>query len=112
MNRPLLLVTGSLGLFLLFLSDAIARPVTNADLEGRKICWQDSDETETYFPGGKFVNSRYGEGTWKQTAKGFETRIAEHTYHGNFQVQQDGTMTYSGSWIGLPKTYETATYCE
>jgi hypothetical protein len=51
--------------------DALARPVTAADLSGRKICWNDGDK-QSYLPGGKFSSTRWGKGTWRVTAHGVQ----------------------------------------
>ena len=37
-----------------------------ADVEGKKLCWV-GGETETYFPGGRFINSSDGEGVISTT---------------------------------------------
>jgi hypothetical protein len=51
--------------------DALARPVTTADLSGKTICWNDGDR-QTYSPGGKFSSTRWGTGTWRVTANGVQ----------------------------------------
>jgi hypothetical protein len=55
----------------IFPLDALARPVTVADLSGKTICWNDGDK-QSYSPGGKFSSTRWGNGTWRVTAHGVQ----------------------------------------
>jgi hypothetical protein len=48
---------------------ATARPVTAADLTAKKICWSNGDK-ETYLPGGKYVSTAYGPGSWQLISAG------------------------------------------
>jgi hypothetical protein len=64
------LATGST-LASLLLSSAMATPVTLADVEGRKICW-DSGNTSSFIAGGKYSSPVIGDGTWSMTAHGVE----------------------------------------
>ena len=91
--------------------DALARPVTVADLSGKSICWNDGDK-QTYSPGGKFSSTRWGEGTWRMTAHGVQIHahpggngLADIRFkHGAF------SLTTYGKRNGLRHT-ATAKYC-
>jgi hypothetical protein len=50
---------------------AVARPVTTADLSGKRICWNNGDK-QSYLPGGGFSSTRWGKGTWRVTAHGVQ----------------------------------------
>jgi len=45
---------------------ALAAPVTNADLQGKKICWSDGG-TPTYGKNGAYDEPGFGHGTWSLT---------------------------------------------
>jgi hypothetical protein len=76
-------------LFLL-LSPAIARSVTSADLSGKKICWNNGD-VETYYAGGKYNSTGYGDGTWAVTAAGVEIK-AQSSWAADVEKLADGTF--------------------
>jgi hypothetical protein len=73
MRKPLSAVAITVGFSLLLLSPAIARPVTSADLSGKKICWNTGD-VENYYAGGKYSSPSWGDGTWVVTAAGVEIK--------------------------------------
>jgi len=90
---------------------ALAKPVTAADLSGKRICWNDGDK-QTYSPGGEFASTRWGHGTWGVTAHGVQIHahpggnglIDIRLRHGTFSL-----TTYS-NLNGL-KHVSTGKYC-
>jgi hypothetical protein len=48
---------------------AIAKPVTNADVSGKTFCTSSGDR-ETYLRGGKYVGKDWGDGTWQLVSDG------------------------------------------
>jgi hypothetical protein len=64
------LVAGS-ALASIFLSAAMATPVTLADVDGRKICWSNGN-ISSFIAGGKYSSPIIGDGTWSMTAHGVE----------------------------------------
>jgi hypothetical protein len=92
-----------------FVSPAAARPATDADLAGKKFCWNDGG-AETYYPGGKYSSTHDGEGTWVVTPRGVQISTNQITGLADIQRLADGTFT--ATWIvdGKPKTW-TGHYC-
>jgi hypothetical protein len=95
---------------LLCASPAAARPVAEADLSGRKFCWNDGG-TETYSPGGKYSSTHDGEGTWAIAPNGVQISTNQIAGLADMQKLADGTFT--ATWIvdGKPKTW-TGHYCQ
>jgi hypothetical protein len=110
MRTPLSLVAVGLGASILLLSPAMATPATNADLSGKKFCWNDGG-TETYFADGKYSSTHDGQGTWAITDKGVQITTNQISGLADMQKLSDGTFT--ATWIvdGKPKTW-TGHYCE
>ena len=110
MRTPLSLVAVGLGVSLLLLSPAAATPVTNADLSGKKFCW-DGGGTENYYADGKYLSSVDGHGTWVITKDGVQISTNQITGLADMQRLPDGTFT--STWIvnGKPKTW-TGRYCK
>jgi hypothetical protein len=108
-TQPLLLAA-AMGLVLSSASPAIAAPVTNADLAGKKFCYMDGG-TEMYYADGKYVSSNDGTGTWAITDKGVQITTKQITGLADMQKLPDGT--FAATWIvnGKPKTW-TGHYCE
>src|SRR5271166_771580 len=109
MRTPLLLVGVSLGVSLLLLSPAAATPVTNADLSGKKFCWNGGG-TEIYDADGKYLSSVDGHGTWVITPEGVQ--ISTNQISGLADMQRLADRTFTSTWIvnGKPKTW-TGHYC-
>ena len=86
-----------------------------ADLIGKKLCW-DGGETETYFPGGKFINSSDGEGTINTNYHGafFEWKLKKYdkVFKGKEEQLEDGTVLYTGSWAGTDYGLTKAVFCK
>ena len=108
-TQPLLLAA-ALGLVLSSASPAIAAPVTESDLAGKKFCYMDGG-TEMYYADGKYVSSNDGTGTWAVTDKGVQITTKQITGLADMQKLPDGT--FAATWIvnGKPKTW-TGHYCE
>ena len=89
---------------------AIAKPVTVADLSGKKFCWNDGG-TEKYSSDGKYSSTHDGEGTWVLTDKGVSISTNQIVGVADMQKLDDGS--FSATWIvdGKPKTW-TGRYCE
>ncbi len=110
MRTPLSLVAAGLGVFFLLLSPAMATPATNADLSGKKFCWNDGG-TENYYADGKYSSSNDGEGTWVVTQKGVQ--INTNQINGLADMQKLSDETFTVTWLvnGKPETW-TGHYCE
>lgn len=110
MHAPFFFVTAGLYFTVLFATPAAARPVTDADLSGKKFCWNDGG-TENYYAGGKYSSTHDGEGTWVVTPKGVQISTNQISGLVDMQILADGTFT--ATWIvdGKPKTW-TGRYCE
>jgi hypothetical protein len=102
-------------------SFAIAGPVTNADLAGKKICWDTpthgGPSTSVYGPGNKVTSSDYGVGTWEVTASGVELHNEQWSAIADIQKLPDGTFTSdiapAGVQIGSGLAYHaTGKYCK
>lgn len=89
---------------------AQAKPVTVADLSGKKFCWNDGG-TETYSSDGKYSSTHDGEGTWTVTSNGVSISTNQIVGVADMQKLQDGSFT--ATWIvdGKPKTW-TGHYCQ
>jgi hypothetical protein len=94
---------------LLLIAPALAIAVTSADLDGKKICYDNG--TETYSSDGKYVSTTDGHGTWTITDKGVEIKTNQITGLADMQKLPDGTIT--STWIvnGKPETW-AGHYCE
>jgi hypothetical protein len=92
MKRVLSQVAVGLSFSFLLLSAAIARPVTSADLSGKKICWNDGN-IDTYFPGGKISSRKGGDGNWRVTTIGLQVSGAYGSFVHDMQILPDGTFT-------------------
>lgn len=71
---------------------AIAGPVTDADLRGKKICWN-TGFISTYNKDGSFDGNRAGHGTWSLSGD-LLTVNAEHS-SGAANVSKDGDTFHS-----------------
>ena len=109
MRILLSLATGA-GFSVLLLSTAIARPVTTADLLGKKICWANGN-TVTYLPGGKQISTMGGEGTWRVTAIGVEVKTQAFSNIFDDQILPDGTYT-SDTDFGGQTFHNTGHVCK
>jgi len=109
MHTPFALVAICFGVSLVMVSTATATPVTNADLSGKKICYDNG--TETYYPDGKYLSTTDGSGTWIITDNGVEIKTNQITGLADMQKLAGGVVT--STWIvdGKPKTW-TGRYCD
>jgi hypothetical protein len=84
------LATGS-ALASVLLSPAMAKPATDADLKGKKICWSNGN-ISSFLSGGKYSSPLIGDGTWSVTANGVE--IHAQRWSGMLDVDKlpDGTF--------------------
>jgi hypothetical protein len=73
---------------------ALAAPVTNADLEGKKICWSDGG-TPTYGKNGVYDESGFGHGTWN-LAGGRLTVVASNGEYAGAITKENGSFHISG----------------
>jgi hypothetical protein len=73
------------------LSPAMATPATAADLEGRKICW-DNRNISSFMPGGKYSSPAIGDGTWSMTAQGVEIHTSYMSVILDIDKLPDGTF--------------------
>ena len=111
MRSPNIAFSAALAIVAAFPLNALARPVTAADLSGKSICWNDGDK-QSYSPDGKFSSTRWGEGTWRVTGHGVQIHahpggngLADiRLRHGTF------SLTTYGKRNGLRHT-ATAKYC-
>jgi hypothetical protein len=104
------LIACILAVLILWASPAMATPVTNADLSGKKFCWNDGG-TENYYADGKYVSTHDGVGTWAITPTGVQ--ISTNQIKGLADMQKLADGTFAATWIvdGKPKTW-TGHYCE
>jgi len=104
MRTLLLLLALGFGASVLFSTQAMAGPVTKADLAGKKFCYNDGG-AETYFADGKYLSTHDGEGTWEITDKGVQIVTNQISGVADMQKLPDGTFT--ATWIvdGKPKTW-------
>ncbi|MGD0188262.1 MAG: hypothetical protein ABSC25_23860 [Roseiarcus sp.] len=110
MRTPFSLLAVGLAASFLTLSQAMATPVTSADLSGKKFCWNDGG-TENYDADGKYSSTNDGVGTWVVTPKGVQISTNQISGLADMQKLADGTFT--ATWIvdGKPETW-TGRYCQ
>jgi hypothetical protein len=94
-----------------FSSAALGKTLTNADFEGKKICFQDGTIINTFSPGGKVYNNVAGDGTWSIDKTGV-MHIRNGLYEGVYRDLGGGSFEYTGSWAGTRKTTATGVYCK
>jgi hypothetical protein len=90
------------------------RPLSYADVEGKKLCW-DGGDVETYFPEGKFINSSDGEGIIKFSQDGileWNFKKYNKAFRGKEEQLEDGTVVYTGSWAGIDYGLTRAVFCK
>jgi hypothetical protein len=105
----IVLTTFSLSLF--SPSNALAKPLTKADIEGKKICWGSSDY-KVFSPGGKVYNSIVGDGTWSINKAGVITvKFPNGPFSGEVRDLGGGAIEYSGSWVGTSKLTAIGAFC-
>src|ERR1700680_3258054 len=77
---------------ILLLSSAAARPITDADLFNKNICWN-NDDTQAYHADHKFDDRFAGTGTWRIGATGIQWR--GQTWGDDYWVEivKDGMLT-------------------
>jgi hypothetical protein len=110
MRTPVLPIAIGFGLFLSPASPAMATPVNNADLSGRKFCWNDGG-TENYYADGRYSSTHDGEGTWVITGQGVQITTNSISGLADMQRLSDGTFTATWQVDGKPKTW-TGHLCE
>jgi hypothetical protein len=67
---------------------ALADPVTNADLAGKKICWSDGGKP-TYGQNGVYDESGFGHGTWKLAGDQITVVVKYGEYTGTITKEND-----------------------
>jgi hypothetical protein len=92
-------------------------PLHYADLEGKKLCYPGQDgQVETYFPGGKFINSVDGEGVLNFNGDNglveWKFKKYDKVFKGKFGRLEDGTLLYTGSWAGTDYGLADAVFCK
>lgn len=103
-------IGATFSLFLLPATQAIAKPVTAADLTGKSLCWS-SGEKETYLAGGKFVSKGWGEGSWRLMSDGIvaiQSKSLEWT--ASIEKRADGGFERNASGSGW-SNFWTGHYC-
>jgi hypothetical protein len=110
MRACISIVVTTLSLSLLSPSHALAKPLTKADIEGKKICW--GSDYKSFSPNGKVYNNTVGEGTWSINKAGVITvNFPSGPYSGVVRDLGGGSFEYSGSWIGTAKLTVIGAYC-
>jgi hypothetical protein len=71
---------------------AVAGGVTDADLRGKKICWNNGN-TSTYNKDGSFDSNRVGHGTWR--LNGDVVTISAEQWSGANTISKDGNGFHS-----------------
>jgi hypothetical protein len=111
-KHPVLIAATSM-LALSLSPHVFARPVTPADLSGRKICWESDDlgSTEsTYSANGAYTNTLFGNGTWNITANGVHVVATQGEFTYNLDKGSGGIFKSTTTYLG--KTFEeTGKYC-
>jgi hypothetical protein len=88
---------------------ALADPVTEADLAGKKVCWSDGGRP-TYGKNGIYNESGFGHGTWK-LAGGQITVVASNGEYTGKITKENGTFHLIGKINGADLD-TTGKYCE
>jgi hypothetical protein len=89
---------------------AIAKPVTSADLSGKKICWNNGD-VETYSAGGKYNSARAGDGTWAVSGAGVGIKSQIYNWAEDIEKLADGT--FSRDFVAHGQSFHhTGQYCK
>jgi hypothetical protein len=101
----------SLSLLLFPLSHTSAKPLTKADIEGKKICWPDAD-FKIFYPGGKVYNPKVGEGTWSIDKAGVISVKFPYGVAGTVRDAGGGSYVYSGTWINGSKISVAGSLCD
>jgi hypothetical protein len=77
---------------------AVASPVTDADLRGKKICWYSKGVNNTYSKDGSLESNLLGHGTWRLVGDKL-TETGLHVY--TFTItKEDGTFHMTNREIG------------
>jgi hypothetical protein len=99
-----------LALSLVLPSIALAKPLTKADIEGKKICF--GSISNSFNSGGIVTNTMAGRGTWYVSKAGrIRVSFPSGPYSGAFRDLGGGLVEYSGSFVGTPKTRGVGAYC-
>jgi hypothetical protein len=99
-----------LGLLFLLPSIALAKPLTKADIEGKKICF--GSISNSFSSGGIVTNTVAGRGTWSLSKAGrIRVSFPSGPYSGVFKDLGGGLVEYSGSFVGTLKTKGVGGYC-
>ena len=106
LSGPVLAVS----LWLVLPSPALAKPLTKADVEGKKICWP-GDDFKIFYPGGKVYNPKVGEGTWSIDKAGVISVKFPYGVSGIVYDAGGGSFVYSGSWINGSNISVAGTLC-
>jgi hypothetical protein len=106
-------VSLGLGLYFLAISVVSARPAKNSDFDGKTVCWQDGT-IEKYATDGKYSNMTDGPGTYHIDDKGrISWKLEKYgvTFTGDEQINDDGTITYTGSAPGTDNVTVSGEFC-
>jgi hypothetical protein len=115
MRKELWFAAVSFCLYFISQSSAWARPATKADFEGKTLCWDDGVEKENYYAGGRYDNNIEGLGTWDIKENGvFVNKLDRYpkTFVGKAEVNDGGTITYTGEAPGFDDVSAIAQYCK
>jgi hypothetical protein len=88
---------------------ALAASVSNADLEGKKICWSDGG-TPTYGRNGVYDEPGFGHGTWELTG-GRLTVVASNGEYSGTITKVNGSFHISGR-INAQVLDASGKYCD
>jgi hypothetical protein len=98
------------GLSFFLPSITLGKPLTKADIEGKKICF--GSISNSFSSGGKVTNTVAGRGTWSLgKANTIRVSFPGGPYSGVFRDLGGGSVEYSGSFVGTPKTRGVGGYC-
>jgi hypothetical protein len=99
-----------LALSLLLPSSMLAKPLTRADIEGKKICF--GSISNSFSSGGIVTNTIAGRGTWYISKAGrIRVSFPSGPYSGVFRDLGGGLVEYFGSFVGTPKIRGVGGYC-
>jgi hypothetical protein len=99
----------ALGLAVVLPLSVLAKPLTKADIEGKKMCW--GDDFKIFYPGGKVYNNKVGEGTWSIDKAGVISVKFPYGVVGTVRDAGGGSFVYSGSWINANKITVAGALC-
>jgi hypothetical protein len=111
--RTSVVLSIGIGLYFLAVSMASARPIKISDLAGKTICWP-GDYVEKYTADGNYTSNIDGPGKgWYDDKGRWNWKLEKYstTFVGDVEINDDGTVTYTGSEPGNDNATEHGEFC-